>query len=99
MTVKSLKETLAKEYPIRIELHAHTKPVSGCSEVLPEEMVRIYNGKGYDGVVITNHFYHSENKKEYIECFKNFDNGTDVLIEDELGTIVVWSKTYSKVRI
>ena len=38
-------------------------------------------------------------KKEYIECFKNFDNGTDVLIEDELGNIVVWSKTYSKVRI
>lgn len=69
MTVKSLKETLAKEYPIRIELHAHTKPVSGCSEVLPEEMVRIYNGKGYDGVVITNHFYHSENKKEYIDNY------------------------------
>ena len=69
MTVKSLKETLAKEYPIRIELHAHTKPVSGCSEVLPEEMVKIYSDKGYDGVVITNHFYHSENKKEYIDNY------------------------------
>lgn len=68
MTVQSLKETLAKEYPIRIELHAHTNPVSGCSEILPEEMAKIYNQKGYDGIVITNHLFpwDAKDKESYI---------------------------------
>jgi len=75
MTASEIKDILSKEYPFRIELHAHTKPVSGCSEILPEEMVKIYNDKGYDGVVITNHFYHSENKKEYIDNYlKGFED-------------------------
>lgn len=83
MTASEIKDILAKEYPFRIELHAHTKPVSGCSEILPEEMAKTYNEKGYDGVVITNHFYHSENKKEYID---NYLKGYEDTLKAAEGT-------------
>lgn len=45
------------EYRFRIELHAHTSPVSPCGRVSPEETVRLYHSLGYDAVVITNHFF------------------------------------------
>ena len=56
MNISEIKNQIEKEYPYRTELHAHTSPASECSEVTPEEMVRIYNEKGYNAVVITNHF-------------------------------------------
>ena len=51
-------------YPYRIELHAHTNPVSGCSEIPPEALVRIYREKGVHGIVITNHMIPSLVQKE-----------------------------------
>lgn len=51
-----MKEHIFKQYPYRIELHAHTNPASACSHLKPEELVQLYHEKGYDGVVITNHF-------------------------------------------
>ncbi|MBO5049381.1 MAG: PHP domain-containing protein [Oscillospiraceae bacterium] len=51
-----MKEQILKKYPYRIELHAHTAPASACSHLKPEELVQLYHEKGYDGVVITNHF-------------------------------------------
>ena len=68
MTASEIKDILSKEYPFRIELHAHTNPVSGCSEILPEEMAKIYNQKGYDGIVITNHLFpwDAKDKESYI---------------------------------
>lgn len=56
MTVTQLKEQLNKEYPIRIEMHVHTKPLSPCSEITSAELAAIYNGKGYDAIVLTNHY-------------------------------------------
>lgn len=56
MTVTELKEQLNKEYSFRIEMHAHTRPVSPCSEVSAEELAEIYSGKGYDAIVLTNHY-------------------------------------------
>ncbi len=53
--MNSLKETLLQTYPYRVELHAHTNPVSGCSEIPPEELVDRYMALGAHGVVITNH--------------------------------------------
>lgn len=47
---------LKELYPFKIELHAHTTPASPCSQITPEEMVRIYKEHGFSGVVITNHF-------------------------------------------
>lgn len=51
-----IKNRLKETYPYRIELHAHTSPVSACSQITPKEMVETYKAYGYDGVVITNHF-------------------------------------------
>lgn len=48
-------EELIKEYKYKIELHAHTSPVSACGDVLAEEVVRIYAEAGVDALVITNH--------------------------------------------
>ena len=51
-----MKEHIFKQYPYRIELHAHTTPASSCSNLKPEELVQLYHEKGYDGLVITNHY-------------------------------------------
>ncbi len=65
MTAAELKKTLEKEYPFRIEMHAHTTPQSTCGELLPEEVIELYHKRGYDGVVITNHFMGNVNYKGY----------------------------------
>lgn len=54
----ALKKELVSRYPYKIEMHAHTSPASRCSEVTPEEVVRLYKEKGYNAVVLTNHFVH-----------------------------------------
>lgn len=54
--ISKIKKQLTKEYSYRTELHAHTTPASPCSEIEPEEMVEIYHNKGYNAIVITNHF-------------------------------------------
>lgn len=51
-----IQEYLAS-YRYKIELHAHTSPSSGCSEIPPKEMIRLMKEQGYDAVVITNHFF------------------------------------------
>lgn len=56
MTAAKIKEQLQKQYPYRIEMHAHTSPCSPCGTVAPDELVNIYLKLGYDAVVITNHF-------------------------------------------
>ena len=43
-------------YKYKIELHAHTSPVSQCADLPPREVVRLYAEAGVDGLVITNHF-------------------------------------------
>lgn len=50
-----LKEQLLQSHPFRIELHAHTNPVSGCSELPPDELIRRCRDVGANGVVVTNH--------------------------------------------
>ncbi len=50
-----IKQQLKQTYPYRIELHAHSYPVSRCSEVSPCELVDIYHQLGFDGLVLTNH--------------------------------------------
>ena len=64
MNLQALKNGLLDDYQYRIELHAHTSPASGCSEIAPKEMVDIYKALGYDGVVITNHFLYKCDRRE-----------------------------------
>ena len=44
------------EYKYKIELHAHSNPVSHCSEIAPVRVAEAYAELGFDGVVLTNHF-------------------------------------------
>jgi len=67
MNTIKLKQKLEKKYPYRIELHAHTKPHSGCGEAEPEKLAELYAQKGYDGIVVTNHFMGLCDGKEYIK--------------------------------
>lgn len=41
---------------MKIDTHTHTSGVSFCSEVSPEEYVRVYKEAGYGAVILTNHY-------------------------------------------
>ena len=58
-----------EEYKYKTELHAHTSPVSLCSEIPPDKLVSVYAQNGYDAVVLTNHFYNTTLVDEYIEGY------------------------------
>lgn len=40
----------------KYELHCHTGCVSRCGRVDPEEIVKLYKEKGYNGIVVTDHY-------------------------------------------
>ncbi|NLB16112.1 MAG: hypothetical protein GX827_04800 [Clostridiales bacterium] len=70
---------LINEYPYRIELHAHTNPVSGCSEFPPDELAQIYHEKNVDCLCVTNHYTpgmlqngrsRSESVREFMEAYE-----------------------------
>lgn len=86
MNIKELKKELLSQYKYQIELHAHTSPASGCSEITPKEMVETYKKLRYDAVTITNHFIYQDNgsKEEYIDSFMN-DFELTKKYGDELG--------------
>ena len=69
MDFSNIKETLFAEYPCRIEMHCHSNPASGCSDVSPEELVDIYHGAGYDALCLTNHFLTSLMDRGGIDLF------------------------------
>lgn len=52
-----VQEQLYSQYPYKIEMHAHSNPASHCSEIAPERVVELYKEKGYDAIVLTNHFH------------------------------------------
>lgn len=41
---------------MKIEMHAHSSPVSPCSRVAPADLVATYEELGYDALVLTNHY-------------------------------------------
>lgn len=71
---EKIKQDLAKKYPVKVEIHAHTSPASGCSQIPPRDEVRIFHDDGYDAIAITNHFFISDRrngKEEYLEAYKH----------------------------
>lgn len=38
-------------------------------------------------------------REEYVKCFKNMGTGTEHLVEDETGNIVIWGKKYRKEKL
>lgn len=53
--MKNTVNELKSKYPFKLELHAHTSPVSLCGHVSPEDTVKAYADVGCDCLVITNH--------------------------------------------
>lgn len=108
MTANEFKEQLNREYPYRIELHAHTKPESSCSEIEPDVLARTYKNLGYDGVCVTNHFMgynlhkdgeymEGETKEERLEYYlngyrKTKEHGDKIGIKVYLGLEIRFSK-------
>ncbi|MBQ6020217.1 MAG: hypothetical protein IJL26_08570 [Clostridia bacterium] len=58
MLKDEIRQKLLEAYPIRLELHAHTQPASGCGRVPGDKLAENFKAAGYDGVVLTNHFSH-----------------------------------------
>lgn len=67
----------------RYQMHCHTAPCSGCGRITPYELVRALYKGGYNGAVLTNHFYNGNTgidkelswkkfvsfyEKDYFEC-------------------------------
>lgn len=81
---KIIAKELKKIYHCRIELHAHSHPASGCSEVPAEELVTTFHNAGYDAIAITNHLIsdeeHALSKEMAIEKFKK-----DLYLAQETG--------------
>ncbi len=41
----------------KIDMHVHTSEVSPCGKISAQDVVILYKQAGYDGIVITDHFY------------------------------------------
>ena len=72
MNINKIKEDLKAEYKYRIELHAHSKPVSPCSEIPPEQLIKVYKDLGFDAIALTNHliiYNENQNRDEYLKSY------------------------------
>ena len=41
----------------KLDMHVHTAEVSRCGRIKAEEVAKLHHKKGYDGIVITDHYY------------------------------------------
>lgn len=62
----------------KFDTHVHTSETSPCGRVTGAKLVRLYKESGYDGIVITDHYY-----SEYFESLgeKNWTEKTDIFLE------------------
>ena len=54
-TIAAIKQALTEKYCYKFEMHAHSNPASGCSDIPPAELVERCKNAGADGMVLTNH--------------------------------------------
>ncbi|MBO7519442.1 MAG: PHP domain-containing protein [Clostridia bacterium] len=70
-----LKEELLKKYNCRIELHAHSMPVSACCSCPGDKFFELYAENNVNAVCLTNHFtqdnpiFRGKTKKESIDAY------------------------------
>ncbi|MBQ4509448.1 MAG: hypothetical protein II984_01880 [Clostridia bacterium] len=72
-----------KQY--KYQMHIHTSPCSACGRMSPAELCQALYENGYQGTVLTNHFYHGNSgidrslpwkdfvsayEKDYLECLE-----------------------------
>ena len=87
MNINELKNQILSQYKYQIELHAHTNPVSGCSQITPKEMAETYKELGYSAIVVANHFMYQNSKREKEDYIKFFLNDFELVEKygNELG--------------
>ena len=70
------------KYSFKTELHAHTSPVSGCSDIPFDIISGIYKDSGFSALTITNHFVPKDtnlNKYDFIEYYmSDFENARKI---------------------
>ena len=63
----------------KYQMHIHTAPCSACSRMTPKELCQALHENGYQGTVLTNHFYHgnsgidrneSTSWKEFVSAYE-----------------------------
>ena len=90
-----------EEYKFKTELHAHTTPASGCSEITPEHLIEVYKEKGYTSIALTNHFIVDDaDPKEKItkyldDYYKTLELGKKEGINIILGSEIRFSENYN----
>jgi len=95
--IPALKDKIETSYPYKCELHAHTLPISPCSEYYPSGLIETYKSLGVSAIVLTNHMTPnllvgkdtSEFAKEYTDAFAEFkacaeENGINAIFGIEL---------------
>ena len=59
-------------------MHTHTSPCSKCASMMPQELIKSLHCGGYQGCVITNHFYHGncgiDRSLPWNEFVKKYEN-------------------------
>lgn len=90
-----------EEYKFKTELHAHTTPASGCSEITPEHLIEVYKEKGYTSIALTNHFIvddadPQEKITKYLDdYYKTIEIGKKEGINIILGSEIRFSENYN----
>lgn len=71
------------------EMHFHTDESSGCGKIPAAEGVELYIEKGYDGIVVTDHFqmYRVNTDEEYAEYVRQQRVGYDAALKAANGRI------------
>ena len=95
--ITEIKQQILEKYTFRTELHAHTFPISRCSDFYAEELIELYKKVGVHSIVLTNHFTpdhlkngnKSEVVKRYTDAFSEFkriaaENGIAAIFGMEL---------------
>jgi predicted metal-dependent phosphoesterase TrpH len=91
----------------KIDTHVHTCEVSACAQVGAKDVVRLYKEAGYDGIVITDHYYKGffheadgvswENQIDYfLEGYRNAaEEGEKLGLKVFLGTEIRFTENPS----
>lgn len=84
------------------ETHCHTKPASLCAGSTGEEMARYYKSLGYDGIMITDHFFNGntgiDRNLSWEEKVEQFCAGYEQAKKcgDEIGLSVFFGFEYNR---
>ena len=85
----------------KYDTHVHTSEASGCARTTGAEMADAYKSKGYDGIMITDHFFNGNSAvprelpwEEKIDLFcRGYENAKKR--GDEIGLTVLFCWEYT----